>query len=331
MSPASPDKRIFQSEPVWTNLSGNFLRKTLAESTSIRLLIKHWGRCEWSATSFWKFQNGKCYLRWNYICESFIVRNNAIQRKDAIINTTEQKQSEYSDVFVVIPMLNEEESIGPVLGDLPPVSAVIVVDNGSEDSGPDIAKQHGATVVFESQRGYGKACLTGIAKATELIEASGRDDRDPVIVFLDADYSDYPNEMPLLVDSILRGEHDFVIGSRARGERESGAMPFQAVFGNWLACSLVRLFWGVKFTDLGPFRAIRFRSLQALGMVDENFGWTIEMQIKAIKAGLRIDEVPVSYRRRVGISKISGTVSGTIRAGYKIIYTIFKYRFLTSK
>lgn len=223
-------------------------------------------------------------------------------------------------------MLNEAKSIGSVLEDLPEVHSVIVVDNGSDDGGPEIAANQGADVVFESQRGYGKACLTGIERARQIIEQSNLNELDPVVVFLDADYSDYPGELALLADPIIQDKYDFVIGSRASGNRESGAMPFQAVFGNWLACTLVRIFWGVKFTDLGPFRAIRFKSLQQLNMVDENFGWTIEMQIKAIRAGLRIDEVPVSYRRRVGVSKISGTISGTIRAGYKIIYTIFKYR-----
>ncbi len=243
-----------------------------------------------------------------------------------LIETDSEKKNPYPEVLIIIPMLNEAKSISSVLDDLPDVHSVIVVDNGSSDGGPEIATNHGAKVIFESQRGYGKACLAGIEKARQIIEESNLSELDSVIVFLDADYSDYPDELPLLADPIFRGEYDFVIGSRARGNRESGAMPFQAVFGTWLACTLVRLFWGAKFTDLGPFRAIRFKSLQQLNMVDENFGWTIEMQIKAVRDGLRIHEVPVSYRRRVGTSKISGTVSGTIRAGYKIIYTIFKYR-----
>lgn len=234
-------------------------------------------------------------------------------------------------VFVVIPMLNEAGSIGLVLNDLPDVNQVVVVDNGSDDEGPDIARQSGAVVIHEPQRGYGKACLTGIERVQELISSSDSPDLpgQAILVFLDADYSDFPEELTKLVQPILDGDYDFVVGSRSRGTRESGAMPFQAIFGNLLACSLVRMFWGVKFSDLGPFRAIRFESLQNLNMVDENFGWTIEMQIKAIRAGLRILEIPVSYRTRVGVSKISGTISGTFRAGYKIIYTIFKYRFLS--
>ena len=234
-------------------------------------------------------------------------------------------------VFVVIPMLNEAGSIGLVLNDLPDVNQVVVVDNGSDDDGPDIARKSGAEVILESQRGYGKACLTGIERVQELIAAGGSTDlpSQAILVFLDADYSDFPEELTNLVQPILEGDYDFVVGSRSRGARESGAMPFQAIFGNLLACSLVRLFWGVKFSDLGPFRAIRFECLQNLNMVDENFGWTIEMQIKAIQGGLRILEIPVSYRTRVGVSKISGTISGTFRAGYKIIYTIFKYRFLS--
>ena len=226
-------------------------------------------------------------------------------------------------------MLNESKSIGLVLNDLPSVHSVIVVDNGSTDTGPEIANESGALVIEEPQRGYGKACLTGIAKAAEIIQRDSLGDQ-AVIVFLDGDYSDYPNELPLLAQPILDDQYDFVLGSRSRGERESGAMPFQAIFGNWLACTMVRVFWGKKFTDLGPFRAVRFSSLQELEMRDENFGWTIEMQIKAIRKKLRMHEVPVSYRRRVGVSKISGTISGSIRAGYKIISTILKFRF-TSK
>ena len=220
-------------------------------------------------------------------------------------------------------MLNEERSIGLVLDDLPDVIEVIVVDNGSTDDGPAIAKSKGATVIPEPQRGYGKACLTGIAHVTKNIT----DPETAIIAFIDGDYSDHPDELPILVSKIEDEEFDFVVGSRTRGSREKGAMHFQAIFGNWLACSLMRLFWGVKFSDLGPFRAIRYEPLLELGMRDENFGWTIEMQIKAFRYGLEIEEVPVSYRRRIGVSKISGTVSGTIRAGYKILWTIFKYRF----
>ncbi len=228
--------------------------------------------------------------------------------------------------FVIIPMLNEEGSIGAVLNDLPNVRSVIVVDNGSTDDSPAIASQLGADVISEPQRGYGKACLTGIAHVDRALEELPASEREATIVaFVDGDYSDHPDELADIIAPIVSNDADFVIGSRATGDRESGAMHFQALFGNWLACSLMRLFWGAKFTDLGPFRAIRYPALKSLRMQDENFGWTVEMQIKAVKKGLVYREVPVSYRRRIGVSKISGTVSGTIRAGYKILYTIFRY------
>lgn len=229
--------------------------------------------------------------------------------------------------YVIIPMLNEEDSIAHVLNDLPNVKQVIVVDNGSTDDSPAIAEQHGATVISEPQRGYGKACLTGIAHVEQSLSQLDRSETDATIIaFVDGDYSDHPDELASLVQPIAAGEADFVVGSRSTGNREHGSMHFQAVFGNWLACSLMRRFWGAKFTDLGPFRAIRYPALQSLGMRDENFGWTVEMQIKAMQHGLVCLEVPVSYRCRIGTSKISGTVSGTIRAGYKILYTIFRYR-----
>ena len=204
-------------------------------------------------------------------------------------SASDLNDSDLNKVFVVIPMLNEAGSIGLVLNDLPTINKVVVVDNGSDDDGPEIARAAGAEVVPESQRGYGKACLTGIASVEKFVQA---DDSvqfsEAIIVFLDADYSDYPDELPQLVQPILAGEQDFVIGSRATGSRESGAMPIQAMMGNWLACTLVKLFWRTKFTDLGPFRAIRLESLAALNMVDENFGWTIEMQIKAILSLIHI-------------------------------------------
>ena len=232
-----------------------------------------------------------------------------------------------SRTYVIIPMLNEEDSIARVLNDLPRVGQVIVVDNGSTDKSPAIAKEEGATVIHEPQRGYGKACLTGIAHVDhELSELEEPEKSERVVVFIDGDYSDHPEELVTLVGPIAEGAADFVVGSRSSGKRESGSMHFQAVFGNWLACSLMRLFWGAQFTDLGPFRAIRYTALKSLGMQDENFGWTVEMQIKAIQKGLVCLEVPVSYRCRIGSSKISGTISGTIRAGYKILYTIAKMR-----
>jgi hypothetical protein len=203
---------------------------------------------------------------------------------------------------------------------------VIVVDNGSTDDTAAIARQHGATVVHEPQRGYGAACLRGLAAIRELAN-QGRPE-PAIVVFLDGDYSDHPDQLPHLVEPIFNDVADFVLGSRLAGQREPGAMPPQSVWGNRLACFLMRTLFGARFTDLGPFRAIRYDQLCALGMVDRNFGWTIEMQIKAVRAGLRIQEVPVPYRRRVGQSKISGTVSGTLRAGAKILYTIAKYGIL---
>lgn len=227
---------------------------------------------------------------------------------------------------VIIPVLNEEASIGKVLADLPAVRQVIVADNGSTDRSVEVARRAGATVVHESERGYGAACLAGIAEIDRQIRAGSP--APAVVLFIDGDYSDHPEEATTLLAPLAAGEADLVIGSRMLGRRESGAMPFQAAFGNRLASWLMWLFWGARFTDLGPFRAITFPSLQQLQMQDRNFGWTVEMQIKAVQCGLRRCEVPVSYRRRVGVSKISGTVSGTVRAGWKILFTLFRYRFL---
>ena len=229
-------------------------------------------------------------------------------------------------VWVIIPAFNEAASLPFVLGDLPVVGRVIVVDNGSTDQTAELARQHGATVIHEPRRGYGAACLAGLAAIRSNALASEPPD---VVVFLDGDYSDHPDQLPELVDPILKGEVDFVVGSRMRGEREPGALLPQALFGNRLACCLMWLFWGAKYTDLGPFRGISWEALQRLDMCDRNFGWTVEMQIKATVARLRTLEIPVRYRRRVGVSKISGTISGTIRAGYKILYTIARYRWLT--
>ncbi|WP_272493458.1 glycosyltransferase family 2 protein [Rhodocaloribacter litoris] len=222
-------------------------------------------------------------------------------------------------ILVIIPAFNEARSIGQVIGDIPAalVEEVVVVNNASTDETEANARAAGATVLREPRRGYGRACLRGIAYA--------REKNPDLVVFLDGDYSDHPEEMTDLVAPILRGEADFVVGSRMRGRREPGAMLPQALLGNRLACFLMRLLWGARYTDLGPFRAIRFADLLALGMEDETFGWTIEMQIKAVLAGLRYTEVPVSYRRRVGVSKITGTVSGTVKASAKILWTIAKY------
>ena len=230
--------------------------------------------------------------------------------------------------YVITPMLNEEKSIVLVLNDLPPVRQVIVVDNGCTDNSPAIARSAGAKVVEEPQRGYGKACLAGIAYLDKLIAEENVDPTSVFVAFVDGDYSDHPDELPKLLRPLVEKEAHFVVGSRSTGSREQGAMHFQAIFGNWLACSLMKVFWGARFTDLGPFRAIRYTALKCLGMQDQDFGWTIEMQIKAVANGTSYREVPVSYRRRVGVSKISGTIAGTFKAGYKILYTIFRYRLL---
>ncbi len=224
-------------------------------------------------------------------------------------------------ISVIIPALNEEESIGEVLNDIPGeiVEEVIVVDNGSSDNTVTVAKDLGASVVQEPLKGYGAACLRGISMLKQ--------DTD-IVVFLDADYSDYPQDLHTVVKPIIDDNAEMVIGSRMSGIREKGALLPQAIFGNKLATFLIRIFWGFKYTDLGPFRAIKYKDLLALNMIDKNFGWTVEMQIKALKKGLRIVEVPVRYRKRIGKSKITGTFSGTVRAGVKIIYTIFKYGFL---
>ena len=224
-------------------------------------------------------------------------------------------------ISIIIPALNEEESIGRVLNDIPGeiVEEVIVVDNGSSDNTVTVSKGLGVNVILEPLKGYGAACLRGISILKQ--------DTD-IVVFLDADYSDYPQDLHTVVKPIIDDDVEMVIGSRMSGARENGALLPQAIFGNKLATFLIRLFWGFKYTDLGPFRAIKYRDLIALNMIDKNFGWTVEMQIKALKKGLRIAEVPVRYRKRIGKSKITGTFSGTVRAGVKIIYTIFKYGFL---
>jgi glycosyltransferase involved in cell wall biosynthesis len=223
-------------------------------------------------------------------------------------------------VDVVIPALNEEASLPLVLAGIPrpPVRRVVVADNGSVDGTARVAREGGAEVVAAARRGYGSACLAGLGH----LRRTGPPD---VVVFVDADYSDHPEELPRLVAPILAGEADLVIGSRVLGNREPGALLPQARAGNLVAVLLIRLFYGHRFTDLGPFRAIRWESLERLGLEDPNFGWTAEMQVKALRHGLRATEVPVSYRRRVGVSKITGTVSGTIRAGYKILWTVARH------
>lgn len=246
-----------------------------------------------------------------------------LSKRSPALNQHPVRESSLAGVTVVIPALNEESSLPHVLADLPPVGRVIVVDNGSTDSTGSVATACGAQVVSESKRGYGSACLRGLAEVRRLVEAENS--APEILVFIDADYSDHPDLLPVLVAPIMRNEADFVLGSRLLGERESGAMPPQSVYGNRLACFLMRRLFGASYTDLGPFRAIRYRSLLEIGMTDTNFGWTVEMQIKASRNRLRIQEVPVPYRRRIGTSKISGTLGGTLRAGAKILYLIGKY------
>lgn len=227
-------------------------------------------------------------------------------------------------VVVVMPVLNEEVSLPLVLNDLPKVASVFVVDNGCQDRTPEVALELGANVVNQPQRGYGAACLAGIAAVKEWARLENHCS-DPVVVFLDADYSDHVHLLPEIVQPIFAGTHDFVLGSRLLGNREKGAMPAQSVYGNWFACLLMNRLFGGEYTDLGPFRAIRLAKLDQIRMIDTNFGWTIEMQIKALQEKLRILEIPVPYRRRTGESKISGTISGSIKAGTKILYSIWKY------
>ncbi len=219
----------------------------------------------------------------------------------------------------IIPVFNERESLPLVVGDLrdPRIAAIVVVDNGSSDGTPDIARGLPVRLVREPRRGYGSACLAGI----EALRAQPPEG----VLFLDGDYSDHPEEAARLLDAVEAGA-DLVIGSRVLGQRERGALLPQARAGNALATFLIRRIYGHRYTDLGPFRAIRWDALERIGMEDTNFGWTCEMQVKAAKLKMRIAEVPVSYRRRVGVSKIAGTVNGTIRAGYKILRTIARYR-----
>lgn len=225
------------------------------------------------------------------------------------------------NIVVIIPAFNEENSVGRVIADIPKgiVSEVIVVNNNSNDLTSVNAFNAGATVLDEPNQGYGNACLKGLSYLKEL------KNKPDIVIFVDADYSDYPEEITELIAPILNQDYDMVIGSRALGNRENGSMMPQQIFGNWLATTLLNFFYRVNYTDLGPFRAIKYDKLLEIDMVDRNYGWTVEMQLKAAKLNFKTMEVPVKYRVRIGHSKVSGTIKGTIGAGYKIITTIFKY------
>jgi glycosyltransferase involved in cell wall biosynthesis len=221
------------------------------------------------------------------------------------------------NISVIIPAFNEESSIGKVIRDIPAylVNEIVVVNNNSTDNTEEVAVKAGVTVLNEGIRGYGASCLKGIEYL--------KDKNPDVVVFLDGDYSDYPEEMNRLIDPILNEEYDLVLGSRVLGNREAGSMPFHSRLGNFLSGFLINLFWKVRYTDLGPFRAVKFEKLLNLNMEDLWYGWTVEMQIKAAKQRMKIKEIPVSYRKRIGKSKVSGTIKGSVLAGVIILKTIF--------
>ena len=222
-------------------------------------------------------------------------------------------------ISVVIPAYNEENAIANVIAEIPPIiNEIVVVNNNSTDATVAVAQAAGATVLTENNKGYGYACLKGLA----YLKAGNTPD---IVVFLDGDYSDFPKELNLLVQPIIDNKVDFVVGARVKEKREEGSLTPQQIFGNWLACYLMRLLFKSEFTDLGPFRAIRWETLEALEMGDKTYGWTVEMQLKALRQKIPYQEIPVSYKKRIGVSKVSGTVKGTIFAGAKIIGWIFKH------
>ena len=226
------------------------------------------------------------------------------------------------NIVVIIPAYNEAASIGLVLRDIPDIVAeVIVVNNNSTDTTEQVAKQAGATVLHQPKRGYGYACLKGMSYIAQ------KSNKPDIVVFLDGDYSDYPEQLIELIAPIQEKNIDFVIGARVKRLREAGSMTVPQRFGNWLATSLMTLFFGARFTDLGPFRAIKYEKLMGLGMEDKTYGWTVEMQLKALKKNYSYTEVPMRYRNRIGTSKVSGTLKGAIFAGIKILGWIFKYTF----
>ena len=225
-------------------------------------------------------------------------------------------------IKVIIPAYNEQDSIGKVVRDIPEiVDEIIVISNNSTDKTEENAKNAGATVLSESRKGYGYACLKGMDYIAQ------KEIKPKIVVFLDGDYSDYPEQLIALINPILIDNLDFVVGARVKELRESGAMTPQQIFGNWLATTLMKLFFNAKFTDLGPFRAIKYDKLLSLKMEDTTYGWTVEMQLKALKQQLTYTEVRMKYRNRIGISKVSGTIKGSILAGVKILGWIFKYSF----
>jgi len=225
-------------------------------------------------------------------------------------------------IKVIIPAYNEQDSIANVINDIPKtVNEIIVISNNSTDNTEINAKNAGATVLKENRKGYGFACLKGMDYISK------QEIKPDIIVFLDGDYSDYPEQLTELVTPIIDQNIDFVVGSRVKEFREDGAMTPQQIFGNWLATSLMKLFFRANFTDLGPFRAIKYNKLLALNMEDKTYGWTVEMQLKALKQKLTYTEIPMKYRNRIGVSKVSGTVKGSIFAGVKILSWIFKYSF----